>query len=238
MTADAETSQNLVTEGLAGDRPAVGVTPRYNLVAMALHWLIAVAIMIQLASGLWMVEAIKGEAYQTLAYDTYQWHKSLGLTVLVLSILRLAWRLLNRPPALPDRMKPWERVAAHGTHWAFYGFMIGAPLTGWAMVSASPWDLPTIWFGLFEVPHIAPLYAIDEGAKEGVEAGFKLSHEIMGKLGLALLVLHVAAALKHQFIAKDQLMWRMVPSVFGGPKGNGRGAVDAAPAVAGSGEEK
>ncbi len=190
--------------------PCQGI-PRYNLVAIILHWLIAVAIILQLASGLWMVDAIKGSAYQALAYDTYQWHKSLGLTVLVLSLFRLLWRLAHKPPALPDGMKPLERRAAHITHWLFYGFMIGAPLTGWAMVSASPWDLPTIWFGVFEVPHIPWLYNIDEASKEGVEAGFKLSHEIMGKLGLALLLLHVGAALKHQFVAKDHLMWRMLP---------------------------
>ena len=202
------------TMAAAGEMPppsAKPSIPRYTLVAIVLHWLIALAIIVQLASGLWMVDAIKSADYQALAYDTYQWHKSLGLTVLVLSLLRLAWRLFHRPPALPDGMKPWERVAAHSTHWLFYGFMIGTPLTGWAMVSASPWDLPTIWFGWFEVPHIPWLYDIDQAAKEGVEAGFKLSHEIMGKLGLALLLLHVAAALKHQFVAKDHLMLRMVP---------------------------
>ena len=207
------------------DTPATTVEPdtvkppphqgiaRYTMVAIILHWVIAVAIMLQLASGLWMVEAIKGATYQALAYDTYQWHKSLGLTVLVLSLFRLVWRLAHKPPALPHGMKPLERRAAHITHLLFYGVMIGTPLTGWAMVSASPWDLPTIWFGLFEVPHIPWLYHVDQAAKEGVEAGFKLSHEIMGKLGLALLLLHIGAALKHQFVAKDHLMWRMVPRI-------------------------
>jgi len=189
---------------------------RYTLVAIVLHWLIALAIIVQLASGLWMVDAIKGGAYRALAYDTYQWHKSLGLTVLVLSILRLGWRLMHKPPALPEGIKRWELTAAHLTHWAFYGFMIGAPLTGWAMGSSSPWDLPTIWFGLFEVPHIPWLYAIDEGTKESVEAGFKLSHDVLGKIGIALLALHVAAALKHQFISKDGLMLRMLPRLHRG----------------------
>lgn len=209
MTEAVSTSPDLADDGATPpSRPPI---PRYTLVAIILHWLIAVAIILQIASGLWMVDAIKGATYQALAYDTYQWHKSLGLTVLILSLMRLAWRLTHRPPALPDGMKRVERVGAHLTHWLFYGFMIGAPLTGWAMVSASPWDLPTIWFGLFEVPHIPWLYDLDMAAKEGVEAGFKLSHEIMGKLGLALLLLHIGAALKHQFIAKDHLMWRMVP---------------------------
>lgn len=190
---------------------AAADTARYSLIAIILHWLIAIAIIVQLASGLWMVDAIKQADYQALAYDTYQWHKSLGLTVLLLSILRLVWRLFHRPPDLPMGMKRWEIWAAHLTHWAFYGFMLAVPLTGWAMVSTSPWDLPTIWFGLFEIPHIPWLYTLDESAKEGVEAGFKLSHEIIAKLGIALLILHVGAALKHQFMARDHLMLRMVP---------------------------
>ncbi|MBV6633344.1 MAG: cytochrome b [Alphaproteobacteria bacterium] len=184
---------------------------RYNLVAIILHWVIALAIVLQLASGLWMVEAIKGGPNQALAYDAFQWHKSLGLTVLILSLMRFGWRLMNPPPPLPFGMKPWERVAAHATHWVFYGFMIGMPLTGWAMVSASPWDLPTIWFGLFEVPHIPWLYQLAAEAKEGVEALLKDVHAYFGYLGIALLLLHIGAALKHQFVARDGLLLRMVP---------------------------
>ncbi|MEM6901910.1 MAG: cytochrome b [Pseudomonadota bacterium] len=198
---------------------------RYNLVAILLHWAIALAIILQLASGLWMVEAIKGSAFQALAYDTFQWHKSLGLTVLVLSLARFGWRLMHRPPPLPDGMKPFERVAAHLTHWAFYGFMIGMPLTGWAMVSTSPWDLPTIWFGLFEVPHIPWLYDLAFDAKQGVEAIFKNIHAYFGYFGIALLLLHIGAALKHHFIAKDGLLWRMIPWH---PQAKDRATTDAA----------
>src|SRR3990167_10371353 len=108
---------------------------RYSAVAMLLHWSIAALIIANLFLG-WRMGFLKGLAQ----FDMFQLHKSVGITVLVLSIVRLVWRMLNPVPPLPAGMKGWEVAAAHVTHWAFYGLMIGLPLTGWTVVSVSPWN--------------------------------------------------------------------------------------------------
>lgn len=187
------------------------ISERYTRVAIGLHWLIAVAIIAQLASGLWMVDALKQPASQLTAFRVYQWHKALGLIVLVLSIARLAWRLLHRPPPLPDGMSRATQFAATAAHAAFYVLMIGMPLIGWAMVSASPLGLPTLIFGLFEWPHLPYLpHLADRATVEGV---LKVMHRSLGYAFAGLLLLHVAAALKHQLIDRDGLLLRMRPYI-------------------------
>ena len=181
----------------------------YSTVAIILHWLIAAAIISLIVAGWWMTGAIHKPESKALAFKVYQLHKSLGLTVLALSALRLAWRLANPPPPLPASMTRFERTAADLTHAAFYVLMIAAPLAGWAMVSSSPLGLPTIVFGLFEWPHIPALEALTD--KKPTEALFKSAHEFMGYGLAALLVLHVAAALKHHFVNRDGVLARMLP---------------------------
>ena len=115
--------------------------------------MIAAAIVAQLASGQWMVGAIRSAGSQALAFHAYQWHKSLGLVILALSLVRLVGGL-PIPPPLPVAMTSIERAVAKITHGLFYVLTLGMPLVGWAMVSASPLGLPTMVFGLFEWPHI------------------------------------------------------------------------------------
>ncbi|GAB5470008.1 MAG: hypothetical protein Kilf2KO_30380 [Rhodospirillales bacterium] len=186
------------------------VNERYTAIAIALHWLIAAAIIVQLASGLWMADAIDDPATQALAFQVYQWHKSLGLTVLILSLLRLFWRLGHRAPGLPEGMKPWERLAAYATHVFFYAIMILMPLTGWVMVSASKFGLPTLYWGLFTWPHL-PLGSLALETKAQVEEIFGSVHEFLAYGTIALLVLHVGAALKHHFVERDGVLARMLP---------------------------
>lgn len=184
-------------------------TRRYTTVAIILHWVIAVAIIGLLASGLWMSSAINDPASKAFAFAVFQWHKALGLTVLVLSLARLAWRIGHNAPALPGHMTQAERMAAAGTHVLFYGLMIGMPLVGWAMVSASPIGLPTLYFGLFEWPHLPILSTLAD--KAPVEATLKTVHMTGGYIFAALLVLHVAAALKHHLFDRDDVLLRMLP---------------------------
>ena len=183
----------------------------YTAVAIVLHWLIAAVILTLLAAGLWMTDAIVQPQTKNFAFKVYQWHKALGLTVLVLTLLRLLWRLANPPPPLPAGMNSLERAGAHVTHIAFYALMFAIPLAGWAMVSASPFGLPTMVFGLFEWPHIPMLAALED--KKPTEALFKAAHKYMGYGLMALLVLHVAAALKHHFVNRDGVLARMTPGV-------------------------
>jgi cytochrome b561 len=191
-------------------------SPHYTVVAIALHWLTALAVMTLLAAGLWMTDAIQQPDTKAVAFKVYQWHKSLGLTVMVLTVLRIIWRVMNPPPPLPSDMTPFERTAASLTHAAFYTLLLAIPLAGWAMVSASPFGLPTMVFGLFEWPHITPLTGVED--KKAVEAVFKFAHKIMGFGLIVLLALHIAAALKHHLVDHDDVLTRMLPGASRRPK--------------------
>lgn len=189
---------------------------RYSAVAIALHWAIAFLILGNLLLGWWMHEAIDDPAQRSLAINGFQLHKSLGLSILLLSLLRLGWRLSHRPPPLPEGMRPWERALAGLTHWGFYGLMLALPLSGWVLVSTqwrgeAPLTIPTLWFGLFEVPHLFGLAQASVELRQQVAAAALSVHELL-VWGLCLLLAgHVAAAFKHQFLARDGLMQRMQP---------------------------
>ncbi|MCH8684793.1 cytochrome b [Pedomonas mirosovicensis] len=182
---------------------------RYSTVAVILHWLIALSVIALLIAGFWMGGAIRKPETQAVAFEVFQLHKSLGLTVLALTLARLAWRLGHRPPALPDTMPRWQKTAAHATAWAFYAILLVMPLSGWAIVSTSPFGLPTMWFGLFEWPHIAPL--AEAANAQQLNATFEEVHELLAWGTLGLLFLHVAGALKHHFIDRDNVLVRMAP---------------------------
>lgn len=175
-------------------------TDKYTKVAIALHWIIGVAIVIMLIMGL-LLDSIPID----YKFQVYQFHKSLGLTILVLSFVRLFWRLTHKSPALPEGMKPWEIWASKLTHYAFYIMMIGIPMTGWALVSASTLTIPTMWFGLFEWPRL-PLTV-----SKALSHDFAEMHEVLANLTIALLALHIGAALKHHFINKDNVLTHMLP---------------------------
>ena len=192
---------------------AAGDSPRYTGTAIAFHWAIAVLVLGLIGSGWWMTGAIRDPARQAQAYEVYQLHKAFGLCVLLLTLGRLAWRLTHRPPPLPAHMNAFERIGAHGAHILLYGLTLAVPMLGWAMVSTSPLGFPTVPFGLFEWPHLPILGPNDDAA--AVEAGFKLGHKTLAYLAATLVVLHVAAALKHQFVDRDGLLGRMLP--FGRP---------------------
>lgn len=182
---------------------------RYSTVAIALHWIIAVAMIAMLAMGLWMTGALKDPAQRALAFEVIQLHKSVGLSILVLTLVRLAWRLGHRPPLLPATMKAWEKAAARLTHFAFYVLLLALPLTGWAMVSTSPFGLPTFWFGLFEWPHITALAQAANAS--ALHDGLEEAHELLAFGAIGFIVLHVAAALKHHWIDRDDVLARMLP---------------------------
>jgi cytochrome b561 len=129
-------------------------------------------------------------------------HKSIGLTILVLTLVRIGWRLTHTPPALPADMPSWQVLLAKGTHWLFYVLLVAVPLSGWIFSSAGPY--PLNWFGLFDIPKLAVEKGsmLAEAAHEG--------HEIMGQFFIPLLLLHVGAALYHHFRLKDGVLRRML----------------------------
>ncbi len=182
---------------------------RYGTVAVLLHWLIAAGIVFMVVLGWYMADLPLTAPNK---FDLYQLHKSVGITILLLSVLRVLWRLLNLPPPLPEHMKPWERWAARGTHIAFYVLMLAIPLSGWAMVSVSPFNIPTVLFGVIDWPHLPWIGSLGEPAQ--MEKTFKQTHEVLVWLTLLILALHVVGALKHHFFDRDDVLVRMLPRVF------------------------
>jgi cytochrome b561 len=183
---------------------------RYSRVAMTLHWLIALAIIANLALGLYMADMEKGP----LRFEFFQLHKSLGITVLALTLLRLIWRFYKAPPPLVDTLQPWEKLIANVTYVFFYLLMLGLPLSGWALVSSSPLRLPTLLYGVVPLPAL-PFF-------EGVADRKALSHQIgdvhewLAYIMIALLCLHIAAVIRHHWILRDSTLLRMTPKALGG----------------------
>ena len=172
------------------DNPAAS---RYSRVAIWLHWVIAAALAGQIALGHAMPRDASG-------FALYQLHKSVGITILVLSVARLLWRFNHARPA------PIEGgiggFLAKAVHCGFYAFMILGPLTGWALVSTAPVNVPTLIFGVIPLPHL-PL--------AGDSEIWEQAHEIVANVGLLLFLLHVAGALRHHFLIRDGLLARMAP---------------------------
>jgi len=193
---------------------------RYTSVAIVLHWAIAAAILFMLPLGFWMHDQAESGAVTPDVYRAFQLHKSIGLTVLVLSLARLGWRLINPPPPLPPHMPGWERFAAKATHWAFYALMLGLPLTGWLFVSAG-WSLhedrslavPTHFFGLFHVPALFGLPRAGDEVRAAVAEAAFAAHALMAWAAIGLAGLHVAAALKHHLFDKDNVLTQMIPAL-------------------------
>lgn len=177
----------------------------YGRVAVAFHWSIAGLIILNLAIGIFVATLPDNDP------GRYQWiptHKSIGLTVLMLSLLRLGWRLVNPVPGLPADQPPILAFAARCSAWFFYLFMIAVPMTGWAESSLAGYQ-PS-FFGLFPWPLIGPLTALPAAQKKDLLALFMAGHAYLAFAMLALLLLHISAALYHQFARRDDVLARML----------------------------
>jgi cytochrome b561 len=179
---------------------------RYSAVAILLHWASALGVLVLIGLGLTMTHAALAPLRQ---FQLYQWHKSVGITVLALTALRVLWRLTHRPPPHPAGMSARERRAAAAAHHLLYLLLVGLPLTGWAVVSLSPFNIPTVLYGIVPWPHM-PLAALvpDPGAAEAV---LKRVHALGAWFLAALLAVHVAAALRHHLLLRDDVLRRMLP---------------------------
>lgn len=181
-------------------------TDRYGTVAVLLHWLIAGIIFIQLWIGFRMHDLEKGSFQR---FEALQWHKSVGLTILILSLVRLAWRLIHRAPPPAPQLSPIEQRLSRAAHFGLYFLIIIVPLAGWATVSASPLGLPTTLYGVIDWPHI-PMLA-NAADKEAAEHLMHEIHEVLVFALIGLFLLHILAALRHQFIVKDHVIQRIWP---------------------------
>ena len=180
------------------------ITDRYSLLAIALHWLLALAIIGAFGVGFYM----SGLPFSIQRIKLINWHKWAGITILALSALRLLWRLRHPPPPLSPQMRsamaPWQHAAHRGVHLGLYLLFFAVPLLGWAYSSAA--GVHVVWFGVLPLPD---LLAPDKALADAI---LKPMHRAAAYSLAALVLLHVAAALKHQFVDRDGLLWRMWPA--------------------------
>jgi cytochrome b561 len=179
----------------ADDAPA-----RWSAATVALHWLSAVLVLVLLGLGWYMVHA---DIKSATKFDLYQLHKSLGFVSLALLLARLAARLLRAAPPAPHAMPLCERRLARLAHLAFYALLFVAVLSGWLLVSAALIPIPTRLFDLFVIPGLV-------NADPALAGRMTLVHYVVSRLIILLLIGHVAAALKHHFIDRDDVLTRMV----------------------------
>lgn len=178
------------------------------MVAIILHWAIAVLIVTNVGIA-WAADELKGMEH----VRALQPHKTIGITVLLLTLARIAWRLVMKPPRMPDTMAPWEKFLARVVHTLFYVLMIGIPLSGWAMASAS--DLARVYpieLGPLHWPIIEPLQNLESQQRRAVREALQETHELLAQAMIYVLVpLHVLGALKHQFMDRADELGRMIP---------------------------
>jgi cytochrome b561 len=171
---------------------------RYTPIAQALHWLIALLIVVQFVLARIAAPLPLGTRKLALLAE----HKSFGMTVLMLAVIRFAWRLKNQPPSLPTNLRRAERFLARFSHVSFYILLVAMPLSGWLMSSAKNYSVS--WFGAFSWPNlIAP--------SETAFNFFKTLHHLFSNVLFAIAALHILAALKHHFWNKDDVLARMLP---------------------------
>jgi cytochrome b561 len=171
---------------------------RYTPAAVALHWILAILIIGNLAFGLYTVNLPLSPQKLKL----FSYHKWVGVTVLILSAARLLWRATHGAPALPDTMKPWEKQLARVSHVLLYILFFAAPISGWLFSSASGFQ--TVYLCILTIPDLL------SKNKELADV-LRLAHHWINYTMAAVIALHVAAALKHHFIDRDDVLTRMLP---------------------------
>lgn len=169
---------------------------RYSRGAIAFHWAIAALVLFNLWLGLFHDSLPR-------SWQVMPVHKSVGITILVLTLGRIAWRLTHRPPHLPDHLPGWEKMLARSVHLLMYALLLVLPLTGWLLSSDPARPRPISWFFLFDLPLLPATPAIASGAHE--------THELLGLLMAALVAIHIVAALRHHFLLRDAVLPRMLP---------------------------
>lgn len=174
------------------------MTDRYTKTAVILHWLIALLIFVAFPLGLYMHDLPLSPTKLRL----YSYHKWIGVTVFLFAVIRVFWRSTHRPPPLPDAMLRWEKIAAESVHYLLYTLIFIVPITGWLMSSAKGFQ--TVWFGVLPLPDLV-------GKNKALGDLLLELHEMFNYIMLGLVIAHVAAAIKHHFIERDDILTRMIP---------------------------
>jgi cytochrome b561 len=176
------------------------MVPRYTATAIALHWLVAVLILCGAALGLYMV----GLSLSPAKLKLYSWHKWVGVSIFLVAVARAAWRLTHAVPALPAATPHWQRSAAAASHLLLYVLIIVIPLSGWLMSSAL--GVQTVYFGVLPLPDLLPKNKV-------LGEQLKLVHQGLNWTLAVVVAIHIAAALRHHFMDRDDVLHRMLPCV-------------------------
>lgn len=171
--------------------------PAYTVTARTLHWITATLVLIQLPLGLVIANQWGGPWQDQL----YNLHRSIGVLVIPIILVRFVYRWGHPPAPLPADMPPMQQLAAHVNHWLLYGLLMAQPFLGWIGTSAFP--APIVVFGLFELP---PIWPPDRPFSDRV----LLVHSLVALAIATLVVMHIAAAIYHHFVRKDDVLARMV----------------------------
>jgi cytochrome b561 len=191
------------------EKPGAGnaVVTYYSRVAVVLHWMIALLILTNIVLA-WVHDDVARETSARLML----WHKSTGTLVLLLSFVRLGWRVVHPAPPYPAGLPRWERISSRIVHWGFYVIMIGMPLTGWVMTSGPKAKAALLLYGVVPWPMLGFVHDA-HGQAAAVWHTVGETHSLLAYLAYALIVLHVGAASKHQFYDRDVIMARMLPFI-------------------------
>ncbi len=171
-------------------------TARYTMTAIGLHWLMALLIFAAFPLGLYMHDL----KLSPTKLQLYSYHKWIGMTVLLLAILRILWRATHKPPAL--HIPRWQEIGSSIVHALLYLLIMAVPLSGWLMSSAK--GVQTVWFGVLPLPDLV-------GRDKALGHLLGIVHETLNYTLLVLVILHIIAALKHHFIDRDEVLTRMLP---------------------------
>jgi cytochrome b561 len=179
---------------------------RYTATAIGLHWLVAVLIACSAVLALYMV----GLPLSPAKLKLYSWHKWIGVSIFLVAVLRVAWRLTHPAPDMPPAVPRWQRAAAAASHLLLYALIIVIPLSGWLMSSAL--GVQTVYFGVLPLPDLL-------AKNKALGEELKLVHLALNCTLAAVVAIHVAAALRHHFVDRDDVLHRMLPLV--GPRSKG-----------------
>ncbi len=179
---------------------------RYTATAIALHWLVAALILCGASVGLYMV----GLPLSPAKLKLYSWHKWIGVSIFVVALLRASWRLTHAAPDLPAATPRWQQAAAATSHLLLYVLIIVIPLSGWLMSSAL--GVQTVYFGVLPLPDLL-------AKNKALGEQLKLVHQGLNWTLAVVVAIHVAAALRHHFVDRDDVLHRMLPFVSPRPKG-------------------
>lgn len=189
---------------MANNKTARGA--RYSTGAIILHWTLAALLIAQIPLG-WQMGIDKSAK----SFALFQLHKSIGITILILTLARIAWRLTQRPP--PMTVHGWQAALATFIHRLFYALLLALPLSGWLIVSTSKITVPTLVFGVLPWPNVPGLGGLDAGLWRGLHELGEEAHELMVYILIVGFLLHLAGALKHHWIDRDGSLRRMAPGV-------------------------